>query len=150
MNVRWLVLGIALTAPAHLLGADVYKWIDAEGMIHYGAQPPLGAEATRVKVSRGGGSSAVPAQSDATASDAAASPDDAAEDNSEGDGAGQTSGVDPTEAAKVCADARRNLETLESYARIRERDAEGNVVVLTDEEKQARIAQAKELIETYC
>jgi hypothetical protein len=150
ITVRWLLIGLALAAPGHLLGADVYKWVDEEGAIHYGAAPPLGVDATRVRVSHGPGSPASRASDASDAEQAEQDADPAAGDAPAGEAGDQVNGVDPDEAARVCADARRNLQTLKTHGRVRERDAEGNVVVLTDEQKQDRINQAEELIETYC
>lgn len=48
MNVRrllLLLLVVAVNAPA-----AVYKWVDAEGNIHYGDQPPAGAPADPLKL----------------------------------------------------------------------------------------------------
>jgi hypothetical protein len=151
MNARWLLLGFALLIPGHLPAADVYKWIDEEGAVHYGAQPPLGAETTRMKVSSGGGSHVNgAADSEEATSDGE---DDAAQSPADGDqqsAAAEPPETDPEQAAKICADARRNLQIMETHGRVRERDGEGNVVVLTDEQKQARINEANELVEAYC
>jgi hypothetical protein len=149
MNARYLLLGLALLIPGHLVASDVYKWIDEDGAVHYGAQPPLGANTTRMKVSSGGGSRASTADAEQGASDE----DDSAQSSAEGDqqsAAAEQPETDPEQAAKICADARRNLQIMETHGRVRERDGEGNVVVLTDEQKQARIDKANELVEAYC
>lgn len=146
MNARWLLLGFALLVPGHLPASGVYKWIDDEGVVHYGAQPPLGAKTTRMKVSSGGSVGA--AQS--AAEDGKDSEDADSTPAEEPAGNDQQAAHDPQAAAAACADAKRNLDVLETHGRIRERDNDGNITVLTDEQKQDRIKQAKALIETYC
>lgn len=145
MNARWLLLGLALLAPGHLPASDVYKWLDDEGAVHYGAQPPLGAKTTRMKVSSGlGAGSAQDAQTSEGGEDADSPPGE------EPTGKDKQAAVDPETAASACADAKRNLDILETHGRIRERDGDGNITVLTDAQKEDRINQAKALIEAYC
>jgi len=43
----FVALLLALTAPAAL--AQVFKWVDENGRVHYGEKPPAGAKASAVK-----------------------------------------------------------------------------------------------------
>ena len=47
MRILIAVLALAAAAPA---AADVYKWIDQEGKVHYGDTPPPNSAARRVDV----------------------------------------------------------------------------------------------------
>ena len=47
MRVLMLVLALAAAAPA---AADVYKWIDREGKVHYGDTPPPNSAARPIDV----------------------------------------------------------------------------------------------------
>ena len=49
-----------------------------------------------------------------------------------------------------CNIGRLNLKQLQNYNRIRMKDDDGKVRVLTDEEKQARIAEAQKTINENC
>jgi hypothetical protein len=51
---------------------------------------------------------------------------------------------------EFCARARQNLETLDSSARIRLRDEQGEYRYLDEEEKQAQRQQALDTIEVHC
>jgi hypothetical protein len=42
--VRKLLLLVAFLALAPVAGADVYKWVDRNGSVHYGDRPPANAE----------------------------------------------------------------------------------------------------------
>ena len=39
---RWLVAAALLAATLPLAAEEVYKWVDAEGGVHYSATPPPG------------------------------------------------------------------------------------------------------------
>lgn len=48
MNVRYLPLLCILCVPV-LTGADIYRWTDAQGRVHFGEQPGQGATQVQVK-----------------------------------------------------------------------------------------------------
>lgn len=145
-RLHWTIIAtLALALPAGAWAEETYKWVDEEGSVHYGGQPPLGSQPEKVRVYRGGGDAGAPAPSygeadggGQTESQAAAGADQAAAE------------VDPERAAAICDQATRTLEILESRGRVRERDESGNIVVLSDEQKRAREDKARELIDEYC
>ncbi|MCO3537907.1 DUF4124 domain-containing protein, partial [Pseudomonas aeruginosa] len=46
-----LPASLLLALSSFAMAAPIYKWVDAEGVTHFGAQPPQGAQATTVTVS---------------------------------------------------------------------------------------------------
>lgn len=44
MNKRWMVFTLLLCATTLAPAADIYKWKDAQGRVHYGNNPADGAE----------------------------------------------------------------------------------------------------------
>lgn len=50
-----LVLGLLLTSAA--AAQTVHKWVDEQGRVHYGSQPPASARTEQVKVQPNGGGS---------------------------------------------------------------------------------------------
>ena len=49
-----------------------------------------------------------------------------------------------------CDQARANMDTLDSKARVRIRDANGEISYLTDEEKDIQRRKAKDMIAVHC
>jgi Domain of unknown function (DUF4124) len=59
MKNRFLIVAV-LSVCSMAMAADIYKWVDAEGKVHYSNTPPPNANVTKVKVedpapSTGGG-----------------------------------------------------------------------------------------------
>ena len=129
-----LLLGTVVSQT--VLAEKVYTWTDAKGGVHYGAHPPKDTKATLVKT-RTGHSDPTPAQTVAAQPAPAAAP---VATNQE------TSLKDP----ERCAAARENLEILNTVAKIKTADADGVLVILTEEDKnQQRIATQK-VIDQAC
>lgn len=130
---RWLwVLVLAVGGYAH--GADkVYRWVDAQGVTHFGsAPPPDGTEADEVKV-RGG--SAAAAESEAPVADAPV-----AESGDDVDA--KLSAID----AEICERARESLRVLREESVVVRRDnSSGERRVLSAEERveAAKVAEAE-------
>ncbi|MCO3743585.1 DUF4124 domain-containing protein, partial [Pseudomonas aeruginosa] len=48
MRRMTLPASLLLALSSFAMAAPIYKWVDAEGVTHFGAQPPQGAQATTV------------------------------------------------------------------------------------------------------
>lgn len=137
----WLVLVLASVPAA---AADVYKWIDAGGVVHYSdTEPTPELKAQRLHLA---GMSTSDVKAGATdpsdPANAPAGPDNAREGT-------QVSSVQSAE--RRCSDARNNLEVLQSKFAVGF-DAQGNgkPEVLDDQGRQLQIARAQTTIATYC
>lgn len=136
-----LALGIALPAAA----AEVYRWTDAQGQVHFGATPPRGVSAERVdlRVSR-----------PASGGDRAAAGSAPSAGGSAGDGTPDEPVSPQRDVAferQQCEAARNNLEVLRNGGTNRRfRDADGNVVRYTEEELAREIARLEEIASRYC
>ena len=123
-----LVLGAA--APA-AFAADVYKWTDEKGVVHYGDTPPEGSDATRVALRE-----IRPAQEDPAPAAATPKPEEKP--------------VAPTNQSN-CDIARRNLETLVKAPRVEmDSDGDGKPEPLSDEQRAAEQARNEDLVRIYC
>ena len=142
---RTLLLLLAFT-PLCGAQADAYKWVDENGEVHYGQQPPTGGHADRVPLHRGpepgtGGLDGLRKRSQAAGAQRQASQDTAAE--AQGRAERQRARVD------ACAKMRSNLDVLQSRTRVRELKG-GQYVALTPEEQQARIGELQGRLEEHC
>jgi hypothetical protein len=121
--------------------AQIYKWVDAQGVTHFDAQPPAGQQAEQVNVQK-----PPPAP---PASGAAPSTNDSEEQRIiDGKVKKQVAG----EAAKReenCTILRTNLAQLQNNPRVREQ-VEGGLKRLTDDERKARIEETNKAISDFC
>ena len=124
---------------ASALAGSYYRWVDAEGITHYGETPPKGVDA--VLVSTYGDTSSAPAQASSGPSESNPAP-----------------AVDSEQQRKLqaqrqeeCALERDRLNTLRtSGTRIRMAQPDGSSRYLTPEEIQSEIRQSEEFITQAC
>lgn len=137
--------------------AKYYKWQDAEGVTHYGAQPPSGSIAETVNVTTGhvkpvdSNASAKPRPAD-TPKTAKVKNNGATQKNSKSE---NSEDKIPTEIReqneKNCAQARKNLDVLNNRARVQITDeATGKLRYLTPDEHASWMLDAKDQIKAFC
>ena len=137
-----LLLAISATAMA----GQVYKWVDAQGVTHFSAQPPQGQEASTINT-------ALPVPKPAPAEptkppptfESIANPEQAAIDAK----VKQDVAAKEAERKKYCEEVRTNLAQLQNNPRLR-MEVEGEVRRLSEEERQARIAETQKSITDNC
>lgn len=139
--------------------AELNKWVDANGKVHYSDQPPpanVKAKTLRSASDTAGSAST----SSVTAASAPAAPKTIAEREAElrksqqakkeaADKAAQEQAKKDSDKAN-CAAAQQNLRTLQEGMRMVEIDASGERSYLSDEQRQQRIAKAQQYISTFC
>lgn len=139
MRMFFLTASLLAALSPICMAAQVYKWVDAQGVTHFDAQPPQGAEATTV------------IKSPPSVAKPPASPS--------GGVIGDQKAIDQQVKRQVaeqeaqlkafCEQARTNLAQLQNNPRVRE-DVEGNMRRLTDEERSQRIDETRKQIEQNC
>lgn len=137
--IGFCLLGIL--AAQNVLAAKVYTWKDSKGVVHYGEHPPKDVKATLVKT-RTGHSDPTPAQATTPSTAPTTTPPnqtDAAND-------ALNSLKDPTR----CAQARENLNILNTVARIKTQDGDGNSVIMTEDDKAEQRKIAQSIIDQAC
>ena len=143
--MKRLLLCAALLAWSGLASAFVYKWVDAEGKIHYGDRPPDGVHAELVDLlgtheSRAGRpNSGTPAPDSKTAAPDAG---DATKKAVEEDVA--------TAHEKQCADAQARYKQLIEGRKLYKTGADGERQYLTSDEIDAMRLSAKQDVDTNC
>jgi len=140
-------LGYACLCCALLLGslashAETYfKWKNDNGSWEYGAHPPPGKHAIEIKTTVTKALENQRASSDGGADSGKSTLEMEFEEKQK---------VTRKRNAEYCATARSNLEALSSKAVIRRRDAEGNVTVVSEQERKDEISKAEIAIDRYC
>jgi hypothetical protein len=143
---RWLWI-LPLVCLPHLAVAGVYRWVDAQGQVHYSdSPPPAGAKGSRT-VETPPATTPAPAKSwhdkelefrQRRAAEAEAQAKKAQEE----------------EAARQkranCESARKNLQILESGSRVVTTNAQGEREFLDDAARQKAIDEARKAVDTWC
>ncbi|MEN0036166.1 MAG: DUF4124 domain-containing protein [Cellvibrio sp.] len=131
---------LGILAAQNVLAAKVYTWKDSKGVVHYGEHPPKDVKATLVKT-RTGHSDPTPAPVAAPTTPTATPANQTAAATNELD-----SLKDPTR----CAQARENLNILNTVARIKTQDGNGNSVIMTEDDKAEQRKVAQSIIDQAC
>ncbi|MDX9873413.1 MAG: DUF4124 domain-containing protein [Spongiibacteraceae bacterium] len=138
-----LLAAVALMTTATAQAASgYYRWTDDSGKVQFTQQPPAGRPYQFIRTSTGTAESAA-----GTATPAAREPADDAAAASQPITAFQ--GIPARDPAQ-CAQARSNLEVLNSSARIRGQSADGEMRYLTPDEIETQRKLAQEAADIYC
>ncbi|QSX29201.1 DUF4124 domain-containing protein [Shewanella cyperi] len=140
---------IALLLLSMLSGATwattIYTWVDEKGVTHYSEQPPT-EEQTGAKTLYS--EDIEPGKVGSVAPKARERKPEMTEDEKK---AAILKIQNEEKAKEVCEDAKRRLDILTSYARIRQtKEGSDEPVVLSEEEKQQATAETRKTIELYC
>jgi Domain of unknown function (DUF4124) len=149
MTIR--ILAILLCLPA-LMGAEIYRYVDANGVVNYVQQLPYGVQGERIQTVSGAATE-VQATTPETAKPAAQAPLDPKQ-QAMLDQLRKTEQARREEIARIreanCTRARDVLERLSVRGRVRVNDADGQQRMMPEEERQQRIAEAQQGIVTNC
>ena len=149
-----LISTLSLTSTVSIAG--IYKWVDAEGNIHYGQQRPAGSTSEKMNVQQ-----YAPRDSSSYKRPGSKS-DDENKDSAVTDGAEKQApdtakpekkvetAAEKKRRLQACAQARKNLSTMQSVGRVRSKDKDGNVTYMSQTQKEAKMSQAKSLISKHC
>lgn len=140
--MRWMILAATLTmvfGSTTAYAAQIYKWVDAQGVTHFDAQPPVGQSVQEVDT-----------QKPVTPPPPSPARTDSSQEQQAVD-AKVKKQVAAQEAKRkeYCATQRTNLAQLQNNPRVRE-EVNGEFRRFTEEERQARIAEVKKSIDDTC
>ena len=137
--MKKLALLVALVA----LGAqaEIYKWTDEKGQVHYGEQPPPNADTKTIKAPSGG-----PGPSDAPAATPPSDKDKLKAAPADKNGPNKT----PTEKDDRCKYEKAQLDVLSKGGDINYWNDQKQLVPLSAEKREAAKAQVQDNIKRYC
>ena len=142
--MKRLALAILILALAPFASAQLYKWVDKDGKVHYSDQPPPAQASKQINVAPG---PAAPAPS-ALARDKALD-----KDRSEAKDAAKKA-EDKEKIARQkqeeCDRARSYLKGLENGGRFVTFDAKGERVFMEQDQIDAEMAKARRNVEEAC
>ncbi|MDE3735609.1 DUF4124 domain-containing protein [Pseudomonas resinovorans] len=151
MHRMILAASLLLALSTSAMAGQVYKWVDAQGVTHFGAQPPEGQEATSVNTSVPKPRPALLRLDSEIAQPAAPLPQSkpvgdqkAIDEKVKAEVATQEA-----ERRKYCENIRTNLAQLQNNPRLRA-EVNGEVRRLSEEERQSRMKEAEKAISENC
>jgi len=140
-RLTFCLLCLGLYNPSFATAEKVYKWTDAKGQTHYSQRPPLNTQTEVLKPETG--------HSDPVDYTRATTQDIQNQDAQK-----KEVGAKPTPTKDKdpdrCNNARQNLETLQTHARIRTKGDDGEYRYLTPDEQQEKQEEANRVIEESC
>ena len=132
---------LLIQSPSH---AEVYKWVDEEGQVHYGEQPGNpDAETVPIRTNE----TTTPRTMNKDEVDIVKS-DIEAKDKKKKEAEEQKK--INRDKRKWCNEARSDLQAISSRGRLREINEKGEYIVMTEEQRQQRIAAAKKKEREFC
>jgi flagellar biosynthesis GTPase FlhF len=144
-----IVITLLLQSPVF---ADIYKWIDDSGEVHYTQTPPPGGIAT--ENIQGAPPPAESAQINDAEQQKLQQQLDAYEERRAEQQKQQSTENQRREVAEIdkenCSAAQANLANLQQGGVKRYLTPAGEVIRLTEEDRQQRISEAQEQVEKYC
>ena len=143
MRLMFLASGLMLALCGNAMAAQVYKWVDAQGVTHFGAQPPQGQQVETVNTVFSPGKSATPPAPAVQEIDA--EPDQRTIDRK----VKQQVAAQEAERKRYCETLRTNLAQLQNNPRVRVEE-NGETRRVTEEERQARISETRDKIAENC
>ncbi|MGY2340439.1 DUF4124 domain-containing protein [Pseudomonas sp. SDO5532_S415] len=139
MRAFFLTAGLLIGLSPLSMAAQIYKWVDAQGVTHFDAQPPSGQQATIVVMPSPSAAKPAASLNSGTIGD-----QQAIDKNVKKQVAKQQ-----TELKVFCEQARTNLAQLRNNPRLRE-EVEGELRRLDDTQRQERIGETQKQIADNC
>lgn len=137
--MRTLLLTLLIGLSPWCSAAQIYKWVDAQGVTHFDAQPPQGQPSTTVQTPSSPAPKAAPMPGGGELGDQKAIDAKVKKQVAE----------HQAQLKAFCEQARTNLAQLQNNPRLRE-EVEGDVRRLDDTQRQERIVEAKKQIAENC
>lgn len=139
-----LFAALLLSSMANAEAATIYKWVDAQGRTHFGSQPPAGLESQRLTTT------SRPAVTGT--SPLSGQPSESADSPSQKEIDAKIKrqvAIEQAELQAYCTDMRTRLSQLKNNPRLLA-EVDGQMVRLSEEERQGRILEAESKISEFC
>jgi len=144
LSIPLLTIALATSVQA----SEVFKWVDEEGVTHYGERAPMDKDYSMIKTYGEVPSGAEDAKQrlEQQRSDKKMADEKGVDYAKQKKAADQQAMV----RAENCKGAQNNLKTIQENARVRILGEDGEFRYLNDEERQKQIDTAKEMIAANC
>ncbi len=152
---KLITMAFILVISSPVWAEKIYKWVDENGQIHYSSQKPENQTAETVKIRKGPKVTPQPVAEQASEGEPAVAEELSDEEIEEEAAAEEAARKQLAEADRVnnrkqCELARSNYDALNATTRVTRRDANGQVVRMTDEERVNALKNARLGIQRFC
>jgi len=122
--------------------ASIYKWVDAQGVTHFDAQPPAGQQTQQIDIK-------TPTGASSSGSSSQVKGDVQSEQRTIDADVKKKVAQDEARRSEDCKILRTNLAQLQNNPRVREQ-VEGGLKRLNEDERKARAAETETAIKENC
>lgn len=144
MRRTYILLALLLVAP--MASAQVYKWTDAKGVVHYSdVPPPQGVQYKNMHMSLNGGAAPAAATSASPATPASSPADGGASPAS-----ARTVADNPENRAKLCAQLRQNYTLLKGGQPLTVDNAKGQKQLVSEKQRTQEMVNTQQQLQQYC
>lgn len=143
--MRWTMFAASLAlaaGPAAIQAAQIFKWVDAQGVTHFDAQPPVGQAVQEIDPQK-------PVPPPPPAATPSTQTDASAEQRAVDTRVKKQVAAQESKRQAFCEQQRTNLAQLQNNPRVRE-EVNGEFRRFTEEERQARIVEVRKSIDDNC
>lgn len=149
-TIAILTLSLILAASSGW-AREVYKWVDENGQIHYG-EAPQGDNAQSITLKSGPAKESGPhgTASTETLKNVSEELKKKREEREKQNAGAADSKKQDEEKARRCKNLNDHLKNLTDGLRIVNRDANGEIIVMSDEDRQKDIATTQKRIQEEC
>ncbi|MET0047235.1 MAG: DUF4124 domain-containing protein [Sedimenticola sp.] len=151
MRFQAFAVAVALTVTAFHASAQVYRWVDEDGVTIYSqTRPAGGGEVTEIKTATPRGPAAA-SSSPTERLDKQREQSDAAKEKAESDALKREYEAEQAKARSTnCQAARHNLQLYQTLGNKIVKRPDGTYKRYTETERQAKIAEMEKQIEQFC
>lgn len=142
MRLTILAGSLLLVLSSSAVASQVYKWVDTQGITHFGAQPPRGQPSEVLDT-------ATPPTKPVAAEPVQPEPASESEQRNIDRQVKKQVAKQEAERQRYCTTLRTNLAQLQNNPRVRVED-KGEMRRLNEEERQTRIRETKQKIADTC
>lgn len=129
--------------------AAIYKWVDKDGEVHYSQQKPQNTKTEKIKVK-----TRAPEKSSTYSKPSLKQKEDEKQTSDKSTQNKTDTNKKPKKSAKeradLCKQSQANLQALTSRGRVRQKDEDGNVTYMSEDQKQQRIKREQDRVKQNC
>jgi phage protein D len=144
MEIMRLIIGLAtLALSTSLFAATIYTWVDDAGVVHYSQQHPLNVDARKIY-----SEDMEPAKIGTYTPQKKSSTKVETELETS---AKIINEKDKQQAKNICESAKHSLSVLKTHSKLNQQNKDtGETVAMTEEQRQAAIAENTERVSLFC
>lgn len=145
LQAHFIIGLLTLFLSSALSAAQVYKWVDDNGNVHFGSEPPINVEAEKFSTKTARPQPSLTPTQEAPTAKAKQPPSQAEIDEK----VRRQVAKEQAQLQQECTLLRENLAQLKNNPRLLA-EIDGETVRLTEEQRQERIRETEEQIKEFC